>query len=202
MDFLKTHHYNVIGFDELVEGIRNNKKFPPKTVVLSFDDGYENNYTAAFPILKEYGFPAIIFLCSDFIGEKDFLTWLEIKEMQKHKIIMGGHTRRHVYLPDAPLTTQRDEIFGCKATLESKLGPVDFFAYPVGGYNEEVKILVGEAGFKAACTTNRGNKRLNKDLYALKRIRLTDHDLGISLWFKFSGFYNQFRSLKPPHEER
>ena len=68
MFFLKEKHYNVIPLDELVKGIKKGKKFAHNTVVITFDDGYQDNYSYAYPILKKYGFPATIFLISDYIG--------------------------------------------------------------------------------------------------------------------------------------
>src|SRR5271170_5487557 len=83
MNFMKRHGFEVISFDDLVEGIRKGHQFARNTVVLQFDDGYEDNYKYAFPILKKYGFPAMVFLISDKINTPDFLTWDEIKEMEQ-----------------------------------------------------------------------------------------------------------------------
>ena len=70
MRYLKDKGYNVIPLDELVAGIKNKKKFAHNTVVITIDDGYENNFTYAYPVLKKYGFPAIIFLITNQIGTR------------------------------------------------------------------------------------------------------------------------------------
>jgi len=208
MNFIKRHGFEVISFDDLVEGIKKGHEFTRNTVVLQFDDGYEDNYKYAFPILKKYGFPAMVFLISDKIGTPDFLTWDEIKEMEKNSFLAGAHTRHHVYLPRVSLAQAQDEIAGSKKEIEGHLGhSIDYFCYPSGGFTEEVKRLVKEAGFKAAVSTNRGKDRFNFDLYELKRIHMNNTDdqySGLILWFKLSGYYNLFRHFKKggsPHQK-
>ena len=200
MCFLKRHGFQVISFDDLVEGLQKGHAFTRNTVVLQFDDGYEDNYKYAFPILKKYGFPAMVFLISDAIDAPDFLTWDQVKEMEKYNFLAGAHTRRHVYLPRVSLIQAQDEIAGSKKIIEAHLGhSINYFAYPTGGFTEDVKNLVKEAGYKAAVTTNRGKDRFNQDLYELKRIHMSNTDdeySGLVLWFKLSGYYNLFRQIK------
>ncbi|MCM8783416.1 MAG: polysaccharide deacetylase family protein [Candidatus Omnitrophica bacterium] len=99
--YLKKANYRIIKLDEFLEIMESRKKIPRKTVVITFDDGYKDNFTYAYPILKECNFPAIIFLITGKVGKEiDFLNWDEIKEMVGSKIIdFGGHTRNHIYLP-------------------------------------------------------------------------------------------------------
>lgn len=200
MAFMKRHGFQVISFDDLVIGIKEGQEFARNTVVLQFDDGYEDNYKYAFPVLKKYGFPAIVFLISDKIGAPDYLTWDQIKEMEKYNVVAGAHTRHHVYLPQVSETQARDEIAGSKKVIEEHLGHrIDYFAYPSGGFTAEDKRLIKEAGYKAALTTNRGKAKFNSDLYELKRIHMNDTDdqySGLILWFKLSGYYNLFRHSK------
>ena len=201
MEFLHRLSYNVISLEELVKGIKANKKFPRNSIVITFDDGYKNNYLYAFPCLKKYNFPAIIFIPSDLIGQKNLLSWDEIRQMLKSNISFGGHSRTHRYLPEIKNKKELiSEIAGCKKLLEVRLKqPVDYFCYPIGGFNEEIKRILKEAGYKAACTTNRGFDRLNRDLFELKRIKVTNSDANlIHFWVKLSGYYNLFRSCKNP----
>jgi len=200
MNFMKRHGFQVISFDALIEGLKEGEQFARNTVVLQFDDGYEDNYKYAFPILKKYEFPAIIFLVSDKVDAPDFLTWDQIKEMEKSNISFGAHTRHHAYLPGLSLAEAQDEIAGSKKILEDHLGhSIDYFSYPTGGFSAQVKTLVKEDRYKAAVTTNRGKGRYNQDLYALKRIHMNNTDdqySGLILWFKLSGYYNLFRHPK------
>ncbi|MDE2222894.1 MAG: polysaccharide deacetylase family protein [Candidatus Omnitrophica bacterium] len=197
---MKRHGYHVISFDDLVSGLKKGQSFSHNTVVIEFDDGYENNYTRAFPILKKYGFPATIFLVSGWVGKKGMLTWDEVKEMEKSNITMGAHTQHHPYLPRLSLAQAQSEIAGSKKIIEQHLGhPVDYFCYPVGGFTEEIKRMVQRDGYKAAVTTNRGTDRFDHDLYELKRIHINNSDdryWGLILWAKFSGYYNLFRHFK------
>ena len=200
MSFLKRHGFEVISFDDFITGIRAGNSFNRNTVVLQFDDGYEDNYTYAFPVLKKYGFPAMVFLISDKVGTPGFLTWDQIKEMEKYNFMAGAHTRHHVYLPRASEPQAQDEIAGSKKIIEDHLGhKIDYFAYPSGGFTEKIKGFVQDAGYKAAVTTNRGKYLFNQDLYELKRIHMSTGDdrySGLILWFKLSGYYNLFRHSK------
>lgn len=200
MNFLKRHGFHVIDFNDLVTGIKEGQEFARDTVVLQFDDGYEDNYKYAFPVLKKYGFPATIFLISDKVGDPDFLTWDQVKEMEKYNIKAGAHTRHHVYLPRVSGAQAQDEIAGSKKVIEDHLGhSINFFAYPSGGFTPEDKQILRDAGYKAAVTTNRGKDKFNYDLYELKRIHMNNTDdqySGLVLWFKLSGYYNLFRHSK------
>ena len=201
MTYLKEHNYDVIPLGELVEAVEEGRSLPRKTAVITFDDGYENNYTQAFKVLKEYGFPATIFVPSDKVGTKGRLTWEQIKEMIASGIDIGSHTRIELYLPDAFVEVQRQEIEMSKNILEQNLGiTVDHFAYPIGGFSEEIKEIVKRAGYKSACATNRGYDRFNKDVFELNRIRFSDKDNRKDyLWMKLSGYYNLFRKAKNPY---
>jgi len=201
MRFLKDNGYQVITLDDYVEGNRQGKKFNHKTVVITFDDGYVDNYTNAFPVLKKYHFPATIFLISDFVSRNsNVLTWEEIKEMDHDGISFESHTRRHAYLPKQTPEQLKDEIITSKHDIEAHLGkPVYYMAYPCGGFNEKIKAVVALAGYKAALTTNRGTDRYDIDLYELSRIHINNWDNELTFMQKMSGFYNLFRKLKPAY---
>ncbi len=197
MKFLAKHHYDVISFDDYVQGIKKGTAFRKNTVVIQFDDGYEDNYTQAFPILREHHFPASIFLISDSIGLKDFMTWDQVKEMEKHGIEFGAHTRRHAYLPEISHEAAVDEIAGSKKVIEAHLWhPIKYFVYPSGGFTDDIKSIVIAAGYQAAGTTNRGRDMFNRDLFELNRIRVKSKDNALTFWAKLSGYYNVFRQSR------
>lgn len=200
MTFLKKNKYRVISLEELVTAIKENRHFPQKSVVITFDDGYEDNYIHAFPILKKYGFSATIFVITDIIGTPGQLTLGQMNEMLSSGMEMASHTQGHPYLPEQSSERQKKEIFGSKRVLQESLGiPVRHISYPSGGFNEQIKTFVKEAGYEGACTTNRGFARLNEDEYELKRIRLNNQDnKELFLWFKLSGYYNFFRKSVNP----
>lgn len=204
MDYLDKKDYKVISLNELVEGIKNNRSFEHKTVVITIDDGYEDNYLFAYPVLKRHNFPATIFLIANHIGtRKDFMSWQKAKIMSDDNISFGAHTKNELYLPAIKDKAELwSEIFGAKEVIENNLVlAVDCFCYPTGGFTEEIKSLVKKAGYKCACTTNRGFGKLNQDCYELKRIKVTNSDTNKPFSFaaKLSGYYNIFRRQKSGH---
>jgi peptidoglycan/xylan/chitin deacetylase (PgdA/CDA1 family) len=198
MKFLKKHGYQVISLDDLIQGINRGVLFNRKSVVITFDDGYEDNYTKAFPILKNYGYPAIVFVVSSAVGTEGFLNWDQIREMYSKNILIGSHTRHHVYLPDIQAKDETwDEISNSKRDIQTALGAeVKYFSYPSGGYTEEIKEMVVNSKYKGACATNRGFDRFNTGVYELKRIRINNSDSAVVMWAKLSGYYNLFRRFK------
>lgn len=201
MAYLKKHNFRVVPLDHLVEMIRNRQAVPVNTVAITFDDGSEDNYTDAYPILRGQQFPATFFVSSDLVNTPGYVSTAQMKEMIDSGIEIGSHTRRHSYLPDLSIDQQRDEIFESKRRLEEILGvEVAYFAYPSGGFSDGIKQMVKDAGYKGACTTNRGRERFNRDVYELNRVRLSDKDDRLDyLWMKFTGLYNLFRANKNPY---
>ena len=200
MEFLKARGYRVIPLEDLVRDIQAGQPPAKKSVVLTFDDGYENNYTQAFPVLKAYGFPATIFVSPDFMGEQGFLTLAQIADMQRAGIQFGSHGMTQAYLPDLNEDQQYYEVQESRRILMADLkAGVDFFCYPVGGFNASIKDLVRRSGYRGALATNRGYDRFNSDVYELNRIRFSDKDTSsFIMWAKLSGYYNLFRKLKKP----
>ena len=202
MAYLYKNNYKAISLDELVQETKAKKMFNRKSVVITFDDGYEDNYIYALPILKRYNFSAAIFLISGMVGKKGYLNWRQIKDMQGQGILFGAHaTKYNTYLPD--LEQDEDlimEIEGSKIDIERQIKTkVDYFSYPIGGFNDKIKDMVKISGYKGACTTNRGRDRLNRDVFELNRIKMTNPSNNLTLWFKLSGYYNLFRSPKKPN---
>lgn len=196
--YLKNHGYRILTLEELANGLRAGRRFPYRSVALTFDDGNENNFTNAFPVLQKYGVPATFFVSPDCWQKKGFMSLNQMLMMRKGGASFGSHGMTQAYLPSIPVQEQFYEVLESKRVLEGGLGQrIDFFAYPIGGFNEEVKALVHNAGYKAAFTTNRGSDRFDKDLYEINRIRLSDRDTSeLVLWVKTSGYYNLFRKLK------
>ncbi len=207
MKFLREHKYNVISLEKLAEMIEIGESVPPKTVVLTFDDGYEDNYTRVFPVLKKYNLPATIFVIVNYLGKErhmgersyKFMTVEMLKEMSDSGLVtFGSHTLDHVFLPEIK---DRDELkrqlYDSKNELEKLTGkPVNLFCYPVGGYNPVVENMVKELGFKAAVTTFPKHGFAHNDLYALKRIKPSRKSLNIFTFFiKTSGYYLRIEEM-------
>jgi peptidoglycan/xylan/chitin deacetylase (PgdA/CDA1 family) len=200
MEYIKRNGYEVISLDELAGSIKDKRRLKRNQVVITIDDGYEDNFRYAYPVFKKFGFPVTIFLITDLIGESGFLNWDQVRAMSKNNISFGGHTKTHLYL--GLLNNDKvliEEIAGSKEAIEHELGvPVNYFCYPVGGFNQRVKEIVKQSGYQGACTTNRGADRFNQDSYELKRIKVTNFDMDkpFSFRLKLSGYYNLFRPRK------
>lgn len=204
MEFIKKNGFEVITLDELVSDIKSKKHLKRNKLVITFDDGYQDNFEHAYPVLNKFGFPATVFLVTDYIGvKKGFLSWDEIRVMSRNKISFGGHTANHFYLgllEDDAIAWE--QIAGPKEIIKREIGvPADYFCYPSGGFNDKIKEIVKKAGYKGACSTNRGFAKLNSDVYELKRIKVTNSDTVKPLSFrvKLSGYYNLIRGKKNPY---
>ena len=174
MQYLSENGYHAITPAEMVDSWEKGTELPPNPVILTFDDGYLDNYRYAFPILEKYRMKATIFLISDYVGTyPNYLTWLNAEEMQESGLIdFESHTLSHVELTE---TGSREEtvhqLVGSRDALEYHLKkPVRFIAYPCGSYDEEVERLTKEAGYRAAFTVNYGLASPNEQRFVLDRI--------------------------------
>ena len=198
MRFLSEWGYRVISLEEFIERIKAGKKIPARTVAITFDDGLKNNFTDAYPILKEYGFPATIFVITDSVEKEKFLTWNDISIMQENNISMGSHTASHAWLPDLDEMGLFAELLGSKAMLENRTGKsVKTLSYPLGGFNDKVKDAARKLGYIGAVATNPGPAYPARDPYALKRIRIsmTSNNL-FSFWIETSGYYTFIKEIR------
>lgn len=196
MEFLYRKRYNVVGLDKIVKYAQKKEQIPPKTLAITFDDGYYNNYKSAYHVLKQYNIPATLFIIIDRIGKPGYLGWKEIKEMSDSRIItIGSHTMSHPFLTSLGPKELRRELAESKMILEKGLGRrVDFLCYPMGRFNPEIESMAREVGYKCAVTTDPGPNTPNDDIYAIKRVRVsrTANKL-IVFWLKSSGYYNFIR---------
>lgn len=202
MQFIKKFRYNVMPLEKLADLIREKKKIPGRTVAITFDDGYKDNFIYAFPVLKRYNLPATIFIITDEVGrsQNDRLNWNEIREMRNSGLItFGSHTLSHPYLPDIASGEElKRQIADSKKILEARLQEeINIFSYPVGGFNAAIRQLVIDAGYKLAVTTSPGKKFANNDVFALKRLRIsaTSDNLFV-FWIETSGLYTFFKERR------
>ncbi|MBU0549250.1 MAG: polysaccharide deacetylase family protein [Candidatus Omnitrophica bacterium] len=199
MAFIKSRNYKVVSLNELCGMIKKGERLPGNLVVITFDDGYKDNL-AAVNVLRKLKLPATIFIVLDWVGKEGYLTKQDLNWIiHNSPVSLGSHTLSHFYLPELSADKQREEVIASRKKAREEFGiDLSFLAYPVGGFTPEVLRAAEDAGYECACTTNRGIMR-KPDIYALRRIKITNHDLGIRLWGKLSGFYNLFRKLKPPY---
>lgn len=178
MIYLKENDYRVISISQLLECIKNNF-FPDKPVIITIDDGYKSVYTLAYPVLKELGFSATLFLYTDFIGHgSNQLIWEEIREMVASGMEIGSHTLSHANLLSQKanetysdyLNRIKKEIVLSKTILEKNTGSsILSFAYPYGVYSQEIKVMAKEAGYEALLNVNNMNNSTPIDPFSLNR---------------------------------
>lgn len=202
MRFLKDHRYKVISLEEAADFIKNKKRPPSRSIAITFDDGYLDNYTYAFPILKEYNFPATIFIVVNEVGlpPENRLSWSQIRVMQESGLVtFGSHTISHPNLEGIiSQAALKDQIDGSKKILEEKLGgAVNTFAYPGGKFTKEARQAVIDAGYKLGVATNPGRVVADNDIFLIKRLRISKNcDNLFIFWIETSGYYNLLRESK------
>lgn len=209
MSYLKRHHYRVVPLEEIVAALRSGTPIPRRTVAITFDDGYENNFTRAFPVLKKHGFPATIFLIVDHLGKEmevyghsiRFLDPEMVRAMSASGLVtFESHTMHHVLLDRvSDPSAMAEELVGSRRAIEALTGRlVTILCYPVGAYTPEVERMVRRAGYDAAVTTAPKKKGyLYRDIYALKRVKMTSDVSPVVMFLKMNGYYLLMREMRP-----
>lgn len=149
MDYLAKNGYTPITLDTLFAIFHGQAASPAKPVVITFDDGYIDFYTTAFPILKRFNFHAVAFIPSGLIGSGFYMNWNQIKEIQGSGLVnFEGHSVSHANLSLLNSDKAYKELSDGKNVLNSQTGyPVNFIAYPYGAGNGYVQALAQKAGF-------------------------------------------------------
>jgi peptidoglycan/xylan/chitin deacetylase (PgdA/CDA1 family) len=196
-------------YDKYRTGVLPANKLPKKPIILTFDDGYEDNYRNAFPLLKKYGFKAVIYALGD--NAITYNTWdvpngeprqalmdnVMRLEMQQWGIEFGSHTLSHADLTAVSKEQAEEEIRQSKLNLEKDLGQaVISFANPYGNTNEAIKTLIQQAGYKYAVATDTGPLHLEDDLFQIFRVAIFPNDVGARFKKKTSGWYRRYVRFK------
>ena len=179
MEHLARNGYHVIPLSSLVGFLERGEPVPRKSVVLTIDDGYRSTYEVAFPILRKYGFPATVFLYSDFVGAPDALTWPQMKEMEASGLVnIQPHSKTHANLAtrmagetDAKYRDRmRAEIDTPIRLIQERLAvPSLAFAYPYGDVNETVVDLLKRDGVRLGVTVTPGGNGFYAYPFMLRR---------------------------------
>jgi len=159
MKQLKDDGIAVIPMKDLLAWRRGEKSIPPKSAVITIDDGYVSGFSVAWPILKEFGYPFTMFIYTNYVnvGGKS-ITWAQLEQMRDAGVDIESHTVSHHDLRHAPrgqdyTTWLHNEIYGSRDILEQKLGiKIAAFAFPYGTHNEVVRKMAMEAGYQALFT--------------------------------------------------
>lgn len=217
MKYLKDKGYKTVTFEDLKNGnYRHRFDKGNKWIVLTFDDGYKDNYTNAFPILKKYGFKSVIYLLGTLKynkwdvdnpnnPEKEFplMDDNEILEMQEYGIEFGGHSMTHSKMSQIEKEIAHQEIIESRDILEKKLGKkMECFAYPYGDRDEGVRKFVREEGYEFAVATDSGDISFQEDLYNIRRIGIFPTNGLRSFKRKVSGKYNFIKIKREQRHNR
>jgi peptidoglycan/xylan/chitin deacetylase (PgdA/CDA1 family) len=164
MRYLKAHRYRVITLAEFHEFLQLKRQLPRRAVVLTFDDGYRSFLTHAYPVLKELGFTATLFVYTDYVGTgRNALGWDDLTRLTAEGFQVEGHTKSHGDLRRQPGESEAEHVRRLRAELESsqrlfqqRLGrPAKFLAYPFGAADDAVLAYTRESGFVAGLTVFR-----------------------------------------------
>ena len=195
MSFLSRWGYSVISQGQAIRGLMGIEDIPPHSVVITFDDGYENFYQYAYPILQKYEFPAIVYVVAEELGGMS--DWLaeghmpsarlmsldQIRSIQEGGIEIGSHAAHHTRLTRLTGVEMKDEIVSSKIILEEQLQkPVDHICYPYGDHNKEVVEIARLAGYVSGVTTIKGSATSEHDALALPRKAISFRDTRYRFW--------------------
>ena len=194
MKFLYQSDYSLINLDDIDEILSGRKVMSNTCVAVTFDDGFEDFYQNAFPVLKEFDIPSTLFMVSDRVGQtndwmhsrgspkRNLLNSEQLLEISNSGVLIGSHTCTHPKLNEISSDKEKlkDELFQSRQVLEKHLNkPVDHFAYPYGLFNDDVIDVIKKAGYKTACSTRSGFNRLEIEPFLLRRIEVYGSD---NLW--------------------
>jgi len=177
MAYLQSHGYQSATAKALVDALRNHSGLPAKTVVLTFDDGYRDNYTYAFPVLKKYGLTGNLLLASGLMEGPDYLTWSQVSDMKSNYYFVD-HTWSHASLGNAAADKIHYEVETAKNQIQDHTGQtVDIFGYPYGSFGSGVISILQADGFLGAFSTIPGTMQCDSFIMALHRTRIGNSSL-------------------------
>jgi peptidoglycan/xylan/chitin deacetylase (PgdA/CDA1 family) len=178
LSYIAQNGYQTISLNDLSDSLENHAPLPPKSVILTFDDGYRDFYTTAFPLLKKYNLRAVSFYVVDYFNFPGYMNWDMVREIHKSGLVdVESHTLGHLMLTNLQPDQAKNEIFESKRILEEQLQKkVNYFAYPYGDFNDEVVNLVKSAGYKLAFGTKVGSDLRSSESLFLKRVPVNGFD--------------------------
>lgn len=178
MALLAAEGFHTVTLDDLMAAIFNGTRLPSMPIILTFDDGYEDFYTAALPVLEKYSFRATSFIITGKVGRGNYMTWQQIKQIEAGGLVQfESHTVDHADMGHMSIARAHNEMLASKVTLERQLGvPVDYFCYPAGHYTAGEISMLGTVGYVAGVGTRYATVHSLADLGALTRVRIHGGD--------------------------
>ncbi|WP_231037959.1 polysaccharide deacetylase family protein [Pectinatus frisingensis] len=208
LNYLHKKNYHTITLNMLYDFYAIRKKLPSKSILLTFDDGYADNYTAALPLLVKYKMTAVVFPIGNWIGKKNnwenfgkektiTMTKEQLLDWQQHGQLIASHTMTHPFLTNCTESKIIDELHDSRQLLSNALSANgDFLCYPYGNFNESVAAAAKKTGYKAAFAIFEGVNLFHIDLYALPRIPIPSHQSKWEFILKTSRLFILFIALR------
>ncbi|WP_346353784.1 polysaccharide deacetylase family protein [Azotosporobacter soli] len=189
MAFLQREGYNTLSLAQVRRRLQDkDAKLPDRPVMITFDDGYLDNYTNAFPILQQYGLTASFYIIAGMLQDAERISPAQIKEMQRAGMDFGSHTMTHRPLAELTQSEAVAELAHSRDELEQLLGQaVHFVAYPCGSYSEKTLELAAQSGYCGGFSTRSGFTTFSDQL-AIRRIPIFHHDRPVSYVMLKKGF--------------
>lgn len=189
MAWLAKARYKTIQMDQLLAYHAGHATLPARSVMITFDDGFQDCVNYAVPILQAYGFTATFFLVAGLVGKRSrwlvphigtefaLADWTAARQLEKAGFQCGAHGLNHMALTELSPSACQEELLQARLLLEDKLGhEVRDLAYPHGRYDERVRAIAQESGYRSACSVRIGRFRRSDDPLALPRVPVTGHD--------------------------
>jgi peptidoglycan/xylan/chitin deacetylase (PgdA/CDA1 family) len=186
MQYLAVNGYHVIPLRQLTGFLEGGEPLPRKAVVITLDDAYRSTYEIAFPILKKYGFPATVFLYSDFIGAADAMTWTQMQDLVNSDLIdIQPHSKSHgnlaLRLPGETDAQYRErlrlEIEVPAATIRARLATEIYgYAFPYGDTNQDITDQLTRQGIRLGLTVTPGGNAFFANPLMLRRTMVYGED--------------------------
>lgn len=204
MQWLVQSGRQVVSLTALAERLERGDRLPDNWVCITFDDGYADNYWHAFPVLKQHGLSATVFLVTGKIDRDPlFLTFGQMEEMRAHGIDFGAHTVDHVSLSSVGSDEAERQVRGSAGQAAAMLGaPVQHFCYPFGHYNDTVEGFVRSTGFRTCCTEQAGVVTTGSDPLRLRRAGVLGTDTLRDFQLKVQGAYDWWINIYMQIEEQ
>ena len=181
LDYLLAEGYTTITPQDYARARKGKQELPEKPVILSFDDGYEDNYRVILPMLEERGMKAVFYVVTNDIGLPGYMTWDNLFDMERRGMEIGSHTANHIPLTELPPEKQRDELRLSKLMLEWKgMKTIYSFSYPNGAYDAGIVAMLQEEEYLTAVTGDAGLNDRATNPYLLRRVNIAPPRLGLT----------------------
>jgi len=177
MQYLKERNYSVLGVNDLVSFFDFQTNLGAKNILITFDDAYEDFFQNAYPILREYGYKAMVFVPTGLINNPGYLNWGNILAMSSGGVSFANHTWSHKNVGTSEEILEREISTADLQLSEKGLNSPKVFAYPYGLENQKAEIYLQKLNYKAAFTTRSGSVLCTKQRYDLPRIRIGNVEL-------------------------